>query len=371
MEYVQQLLSPKSRANFAWRRYLQDSLWALGGVILVSSVTLIEIVSPSNPLSLLIKQEPFKTIFIAYLFMVLALASLRGFYGALLASLLSLLTFDYFFLPPFYAFYFYPHPATLLALGIFLLSMLGMSCLVATQRRRAEQAKSREQELRVLYAQAQELAALQERHRLARELHDSVSQALYGISLGAHTARETLESEPEQALASLDYVITLVEAGLAEMRGLIFELRPDALENEGLVAALLKQIAILRTRHQLTVEAELSEELALSFEQQEALYRIGHEALHNIVKHAHATKVVVRLCQQADYVSLEVHDNGRGFDPSGPFPGHLGLSSMQERAAKIGATLEVESTPGAGTRICVRVGRPKQSRVFSKVAWRE
>jgi signal transduction histidine kinase len=367
MEHVQPLLSSEPGAKFAQRHYLQDSLWAIGGVVLVSSVALIKIIYPQNPIALLITHEPFKTMFIVYLFMVLVLASLRGLYGALLASILSLLAFDFIFLPQFYKLHFHTDLSLPFVSVLFLTSTIGMGYLVAAQRKRAEQARSREQELRVLYRQAQELAALQERHRLARELHDSVSQALYGISLGAHTAREALKSEPEQALASLEYVIALAEVGLAEMRALIFELRPESLETEGLGAALGKQVAILRTRHNLTVETDLNEEPELSFEQKEALYRIGVEALHNIVKHAHASMVEVRLRQQADEISLEVHDNGQGFDPRDSFPGHLGLSSMQERAAKIGGTLTVESAPGSGTRICVRVNRQAQ-RSFPKVA---
>jgi signal transduction histidine kinase len=284
------------------------------------------------------------------------LASLRGHYAALLASILALVAFDIFFLPPPFEFGLLA-PAKLPALGLFLLATLGMSYLTATQRRRAEQARSREHEVRVLYEQAQELAALQERHRLARELHDSVSQSLYGISLGAHTAQEALESEPEQAMASIEYVIALAEAGLAEMRALIFELRPESLETEGLVAALTKQVAVLRTRYKLTVEMELSEEPELSFEMKEALYRIAYESLHNVIKHAHASIVVIRFRQQADEISLEVQDNGKGFDPAGSFPGHLGLSSMRERATKIGGTFAVESSPEVGTSICVRIAQ--------------
>src|SRR6266700_2590129 len=106
-----------------------------------------------------------------------------------------------------------------------------------------------------LYEQAQQLAALEERQRLARELHDSVSQALYGIALGAHTARTLLDRDPAQVAEPLDYVLSLAEAGLAEMRALIFELRPESLEIERLVAALTKQLAVLRTRYKLTVDA--------------------------------------------------------------------------------------------------------------------
>jgi signal transduction histidine kinase len=197
--------------------------------------------------------------------------------------------------------------------------------------------------------------SLQERQRLARELHDSVSQVLYSIGLGVHTAREALESNPEQARASIDYVLALAEAGLVEMRALLFELRPESLELEGLVAALTKQVAVLGTRYKLTVEVDLGEEPALSLEMKYTLYRIAQEALHNIVKHARASFVGLLLTNQENEVILEVRDNGRGFDPAGPFPGHLGLRSMQERAAKMGGTLTIQSVPGQGTCVNVRL----------------
>jgi PAS domain S-box-containing protein len=200
-----------------------------------------------------------------------------------------------------------------------------------------------------LYEQAQMLAVLEERQRLARELHDSVSQALYGIGMGANTARELLERDPAQAVAPLDYVISLTDAGLAEMRALIFELRPDSLEKEGLVAALRKQAAALSARHRLDVETEFCEEPTLPFETKEALYRIAQEALNNTVKHARATAVALSLDNCGGEITLEVQDNGLGFDTQREYPGHLGLKTMQERVAKLGGTLEIESEPSRGT----------------------
>ncbi|TME08472.1 MAG: PAS domain S-box protein [Chloroflexi bacterium] len=207
-----------------------------------------------------------------------------------------------------------------------------------------------------LYEQAQELAALEERQRLARELHDSVSQALYGIALGAHTARTLLDRDPTQVAEPLDYVLSLAEAGLAEMRALIFELRPESLEIEGLVSALTKQGAALHARHDITVQTDLSAEPALPLKVKQELYRIAQEALHNTVKHAHASKVDLRLCQTSEAVILEVRDNGRGFDATASFPGHLGLHSMQERVKGLGGVLQIESAPGQGT--CVRAQVP-------------
>ncbi len=207
-----------------------------------------------------------------------------------------------------------------------------------------------------LYEQARGLAVLMERQRLARELHDSVSQALYGIALGARTARTLLDRDPSRLAEPLDYVQSLAEAGLAEMRALIFELRPESLETEGLITALAKQATSIKVRHHVDVEADLCPEPDLPFEVKEALFRIAQEALNNTIKHAQATTIRLCLACSPDGVTLEVRDDGIGFDPSGSFPGHLGQHTMRERAAKQRGTLVVESAPGAGT--CVRAHLP-------------
>jgi signal transduction histidine kinase len=194
-------------------------------------------------------------------------------------------------------------------------------------------------------------AALEERQRLARDLHDSVSQALFGIALGARTARTLLQQDPQAAIEPLDYVLSLAEAGMAEMRALIFELRPESLQTEGLIAALNKEIAALRARYGITIDATLGKEPDLPLEVKEALYRISQEALHNTVKHARATHVDLRLEQAPDRVALDIRDNGIGFDPAGHFPGHLGLRSMRERVSRLGGTLTLESAPEQGAHI--------------------
>jgi signal transduction histidine kinase len=210
-----------------------------------------------------------------------------------------------------------------------------------------------------LFEQARGVAALEERQKLARELHDSVSQALYGIGLGARTARKLLDRDPARVAGPLDYVITLAEAGLTEMRALIFELRPDALETEGLVRLLNKQAAAIRARHGLEVVTEFAGEPETGLAVKETLYRIAQESLHNTVKHAHASRIVIRLFEESGDIVLEVEDDGVGFDPGGSFPGHLGLRSMRERAARHGAALELVSAPGRGarTRVCVPPAR--------------
>jgi len=343
MELVERFLSPSVKTKPLWRRYVSESFLAMGSVALVTSIIAVAHLYPKVP-----------TISLVYLIVVLAIACIRGLYAAILASLLSFLAFDFFFVFPPNTFIVAKFE-DLLTLTVFLAAAITTGQLASALRRSAEEARSRERELRALYEQAQELAALQERQHLARELHDSVSQVLYSISLGAHTIRESLESdEPEQAVASTEYVISLAEAGLVEMRALIFELRPQSLESEGLVAAIAKHIAVLRVRYKLKVEADLGDEPELSIEVKQALYRIAQEALHNIVKHARASTVVVRLARQEGQIMLEVLDNGKGFDSTSPFPGHFGLRSMQERVAKIDGSLAIESAPEQGT--CIRVG---------------
>jgi len=211
-----------------------------------------------------------------------------------------------------------------------------------------------------LYEQAQQLAAIEERQRLARELHDSVSQALYGVALGSRTARTLLDRDPAKAIEPIEYVMQLAEAGLAEMRALIFELRPEPLELEGLVAGLEKQAAALRARHNIEVDAELCPEPDVPLPVKEAIQRIAQEAMHNTVKHARATRVSLRLTCDDGAIELEVRDNGRGFDPSQPYAGHLGLRSMRERASKLGGIVEMESAPGSGACIRARIPVPAQ-----------
>ena len=213
-----------------------------------------------------------------------------------------------------------------------------------TQRKQAEQQTNR-------------LAVLEERQHLSRELHDSLSQALYGISLGAHTAVKWLDRDRVRVVEALEYVITLADAGLTEMRALIFELRPESLAREGLLNALTKQASAVGARNSLPVEVDLcgcEPEVPLAVK--EAIYRIAQEALHNAVKHARAGRLRLHFTCQDDRLMLDVSDDGIGFDPAGSHPGHLGLHSMRERAARAGGTLMIDSLPGRGT--CVHAEFP-------------
>lgn len=220
--------------------------------------------------------------------------------------------------------------------------------------RRTHELSQTSAELQIKKAELK-VAALEERQRLARELHDSVSQALYGIALGARTARTQLERDPAKVAEPLDYVLSLSETGLSEMRALIFELRPESLENEGLVIALTKQADALRARYKLEIAATFCPEPEISLDAKETLYRIGQEAMHNVAKHASATHVNLAMRCEGDWLLLEVQDNGKGFDPAGQFPGHLGLQSMRERVANVGGEIHITSQRGAGTTVQARL----------------
>lgn len=203
-----------------------------------------------------------------------------------------------------------------------------------------------------LLIHAQQKVVEEERQRLARELHDTVSQVLYGIALGARTAQELSSGgDSERLTQPIEYVLQLAQAGLSEMRALISALRSDALENEGLTALLSKEVEAVRARHGLTAESSWEGEPAASQESKQVAYRIAREALQNVARHARAKQLWLRLYTDDRALVLEVIDDGVGFDPNESFPGHLGLRSMRERARQVGGSIDVESAPGEGTRI--------------------
>lgn len=199
-------------------------------------------------------------------------------------------------------------------------------------------------------------AAVYERSRLARELHDSVSQALFGMFMGTVTARELLPPEMVRVKDALDYVTRLSEGALAEMRALIFELRPESLEQEGLLRALQRQTEFLCRRHTLDAHIQALSEPDVPMEVKEALYRIAIEAVQNSIKHARASRVDISLATDDSprkSTVLEIKDNGQGFDTEKRIQGHLGLVSMRERAEQLGGVLHVTSTIGTGTLVRV------------------
>jgi PAS domain S-box-containing protein len=202
-----------------------------------------------------------------------------------------------------------------------------------------------------LRRQAGELAAGEERAHLARELHDSVTQALFSMTLVSRSIEMLLERDTDAARTQLGQLRDLQREALAEMRALIFELRPGNLEQDGLVRALKTHAAALQGRLGLpiVVESELPDRLPLPAE--EVLYRIAQEALHNVVKHASAHQVRVDVRGIGDGVRLRVVDDGKGFDPDTVPEGHLGLAGMRARADRVGATFTCTSRVGEGTTI--------------------
>lgn len=177
-------------------------------------------------------------------------------------------------------------------------------------------------------------------------------QTMFGITMAAHAALMHWTGRPEVARLRVEQAQGLARRAQAEMRALVFDLRPNQLEEHGLVKALLLQTDALAERHEFEVVVDLGEEPDMALEVKEVFYRIGQEALNNAVKHARAAAVTLRLCTETGKTTLTVADNGRGFDPTAAYPGHLGLRSMQERAAACGAALVIESGE-AGTTVGV------------------
>jgi signal transduction histidine kinase len=195
-----------------------------------------------------------------------------------------------------------------------------------------------------------------ERQRLARELHDSALQALYGIAMAAQAARRTADRIPEsdRLIEALDYIVDQSEAALVELRSLIFGLRPESLAEEGLVAGLRRLTAAVAARHKLDVEIVAETEPDIDNSAKEALYRIAQESLQNVVKHASARVVRVHLVSEGDKVELVIDDDGIGFDSDAEHPGHLGLSGMKQRATAQNLQLTVHSPTGGGVEVRVR-----------------
>jgi PAS domain S-box-containing protein len=216
-----------------------------------------------------------------------------------------------------------------------------------------------------LLSQAHEKATLEERQRLARELHDSVTQALFSINLIARSVEVMLQREGTHAPDTMEKMADLrqlTQGALAEMRALIFELRPGALEEEGLIQALRKHAAAVQGREQLQIDVDAyeAEVPRLKPAAEEALYRIGQEALHNIAKHARAAHVQVSLKverpkKRGETIVLRIADDGMGFDPTEVPVGHMGLGTMTQRAVALGGECTVESTPGKGTVVEARL----------------
>jgi len=201
----------------------------------------------------------------------------------------------------------------------------------------------------------EQLAVVEERQRLARELHDSVAQALYTVTLYAEAARLALAAGKQDVVAhNLHELRSMAREALVDMRVLIFELHPPALKEQGLIAALQARLAAVEARTGLRSELQVQGDRRLPLAVEEELYWIAQEALNHVVKHAQAQHVALQLELAAGQACLEVRDDGAGFDPGqAKQAGGLGLRGIEERVQRIRGELAVTSAPGQGT--CVRV----------------
>jgi signal transduction histidine kinase len=208
------------------------------------------------------------------------------------------------------------------------------------------------------YDLARELSVIEERNRLARELHDSVTQRLFSLELAAETTATLLDRDVDAARVQLARVQEMAREAMAELRAVIFELRPATVQDEGLIVALRKHVDVLRRVEQRQIAfASDGGVPPLGGAVEAEAFRIAQEALNNALHHSGAARIWVRIGGASGRLALEVGDDGSGFDPSSPElrSRRLGLTSMEERAEALGGSLVVDSRPGAGTRVRLEV----------------
>lgn len=247
------------------------------------------------------------------------------------------------------------YTAALIFVAVF--SHITLSADAARRRSQAllEELQAAHEKLQAYAGQAEELAIAQERNRLARELHDSVAQTLYGLTLQAEAAARKLAAGQTETVAG--YLAQFRDSArqtLQETRLLIFELRPPILDEVGLAAALRARLETVEGRSGLSYRLDMDETISLPPPVEMGLYRIALEALNNVLKHAQAQQVVVALrLSPPHHLRLEIRDDGVGFDPAAGGPHSYGLPGMAERAQQLGGTFQLHSAPQAGTRIIV------------------
>jgi signal transduction histidine kinase len=206
-----------------------------------------------------------------------------------------------------------------------------------------------------LHERSRELSIVEERNRLARELHDAVTQKLFGVVLAAESGQALLERDIAEAGAQLARVRELAREAMEELRSVIVHLRPAALESEGLAVALAKHVDVLRRAHRREIACEIEGSAAVSPAIEGDVFRIAQEALHNALRHAHASRIELRLRCEEGGVLLTVADDGAGFDDGAVRSRRLGLTTMAERARAAGGTLAIDTAPGAGTTVRLEV----------------
>jgi signal transduction histidine kinase len=298
----------------------------------------------------------------------------HGLLGAMLQSEESHRTPDITHDPRFRGWWPRTHPHMRSFLGVPIVSRAGIiAAFYLTDREGANEFSDEDQQLiemlsahaalaiesARLYERSRELSAIEERNRLARDLHDSVVQKLFGIVLAARSAGVLLERDPAGAREQVDRLGELAQEAVGELRSLVFQLRPAEVETDGLGPALRKHVDVLRRVHRREIELELSGRAELAPERAAGVFRIAQEALTNALRHSDAAHIAVRLSQPNGGLLLTVEDDGVGFDPAaaGVRGRRLGLTSMEERARALGGSLAVSSRPGEGTTVTLEVPR--------------
>jgi signal transduction histidine kinase len=226
--------------------------------------------------------------------------------------------------------------------------------------RMAEQLESDKVNLR-------ELAAVEERHRLARDLHDGVKQNLFGANLATAAAINLVDSDPEAARVKMMEVREHNRRAQAEMQALLDELRPAGFSEREFPDALKEYLIAFGKQQGLKVEWKASGDASLPPDRQQTLFRVAQEALTNVARHARAGRVTVELSATPEAVILRIEDDGRGFEPAAVQAGiTMGLRGMRERLSEVGGTLVIDSMPGAGTRLLIRLPGGSPSKKWSK-----
>jgi signal transduction histidine kinase len=202
-----------------------------------------------------------------------------------------------------------------------------------------------------LYQESQTLAAMQERERLARDLHDAVSQTLFSASVVAEALPRLSQRDPRKVPVLAEQIQRLTRGAQAEMRTLLLELRPAALNDADLKVLLFQLVEATKSRKKIHFDIEIDPVDEIAPDTKLALYRIAQEALNNITKHSQATQGAIRFKQNNGQIELLIADQGRGFDMDRVSSTHLGIKIMRERAESIGGTLVIQSEPGQGTEI--------------------
>jgi len=253
-----------------------------------------------------------------------------------------------------------PYIAVFILIGSYALMLRETSEAQQKSQALVVQLRETNQQLRAYANRVEELTAIKERNRLARDLHDSVTQTIFSMTLITRTALILAEKDPEQVPARLTQLNDLAQGALTEMRTLISQLRPVTVADDGLIEALQRHIDELNKQQptQITLRVEPDEPDIDTTEAQE-LYRIIQEALNNIIKHAQADHASIQIEEAADHLTIQIRDDGVGFDPATLMKDHrhFGLDSMQERAEELQAQYKLISTPRTGTTITIQLPR--------------